>query len=118
MLQRDCRDGNPGKGAILDGRDIGTVILPECRCKLFITASDQVRARRRFQELQARGDSATYQAVLEDLIDRDRRDASREAAPLRPADDAKVIDTSALSIEQAFGVALAYVKSLYPGLEG
>lgn len=91
------RDG----GAVLDGRDIGTVICPDAELKLFITASDEVRARRRFDELVAGGAETTFDAVLDDLRARDRRDSERASAPLVAAEDAVVIDTSEMSIDEA-----------------
>ncbi len=89
-------------GVVLDGRDIGTVILPDAALKLFVTASEETRAQRRFLELQNKGDSATYAQVLSDLKARDARDRSRTTAPLRPAEDAILLDTSEMSAEQAF----------------
>jgi CMP/dCMP kinase len=94
-------------GAVLDGRDIGTVICPEAEAKLFVTASDAVRAERRWKEL-GRG---TLEAVLADLRARDARDSAREAAPMRPAEDAHLLDTSDMSIERAIAEAVAYVRS-------
>ena len=94
-------------GAILDGRDIGTVICPDAPVKLYITASPEIRARRRFVELQARGESATYAAVFQDLQERDARDQARGTAPAKPAADAIVLDTSDLTADQAFDRALA-----------
>lgn len=98
------------EGAVLDGRDIGTVICPDAAAKLYIDAAVEVRARRRFDELQARGEAATYAAVLEDLIERDRRDSTRAAAPLASAVDAFVIDTSEMAIEQVVALALDHVR--------
>lgn len=98
------------RGAVLDGRDIGTVICPAADVKLFVTASDTARADRRFRELQERGETAIYAAVLQDLRDRDRRDQERAAAPLRPAEDAVVLDTTELDAEAAFRKALAIVS--------
>ncbi|PIE08062.1 MAG: cytidylate kinase [Rhodobacterales bacterium] len=98
-------------GAVLDGRDIGTVICPEAPAKLYITASAEVRAERRFRELAARGHATDLATVLEDVRARDARDSERATAPLKPADDAVVIDTSTLSIEQAVAAALAAVDA-------
>lgn len=98
-------------GAVLDGRDIGTVVCPDADAKLFITASVEVRAQRRFKELQERGVEAIYARVLQDMQERDERDSSRSAAPLKAADDALVLDTSALSIDEVLGRALDYVRS-------
>ena len=93
-------------GAVLDGRDIGTVICPYAEVKLFVTASAEVRAQRRFLELSAKGEAQTLEEVLADVKARDERDMSRAEAPLRPAEDAVVIDTSALSIKEAIAKAL------------
>ena len=99
-------------GAILDGRDIGTVVLPDADVKLFITASPEVRARRRHGEMAARGREVTYEEVLEDLRRRDARDMNRADAPLKPADDAHLIDTTDMDIEAAFGAALALCREI------
>lgn len=101
------RDG----GAVLDGRDIGTVICPDAEVKLYVIASDGVRARRRWLELSAKGDPITEDEVLADLKARDRRDAEREAAPMRPAEDAVVLDTTEMTIEVAVARALAEVEA-------
>ncbi len=101
-------DGKPG--AVLDGRDIGTVICPDAPAKLFVTASAEARAERRFRELQGRGEPAIYAAVLDDLRDRDRRDSDRAVSPLKPAADAVVLDTTELDAEQAFQKALSIVR--------
>jgi len=97
-------------GAVLDGRDTGTVICPAAEVKLFVTASDEVRARRRFLELAAGGIATTEAEVLADQRTRDARDAGRDTAPLKPAEDAVVIDTSAMSIDQAVARAIAEVQ--------
>ncbi|UWQ24225.1 cytidylate kinase [Leisingera aquaemixtae] len=98
-------------GAVLDGRDIGTVICPYAQVKLFVTASAEVRARRRFLELAAAGKVITLAEVLADVKARDDRDMNRAEAPLKPADDAVLIDTSELSIEEALARALAVIES-------
>ena len=97
--------GQPG-GAVLDGRDIGTVIAPDADVKLFVTASPEVRANRRLGELERRGMTAQYQDVLLDIHARDARDSSRETAPLRQAEDALLLDTSDLGIEAAVSEAI------------
>ncbi|MBU2934603.1 MULTISPECIES: (d)CMP kinase [Pacificibacter] len=97
-------------GAVLDGRDIGTVICPDATVKLYITASDEVRATRRFDELIAAGENTTVEQVLHDLRERDERDSARAAAPLKPANDATIIDTSNMSIEDAIAQVVALVK--------
>ncbi|MFG1208598.1 (d)CMP kinase [Xanthobacter flavus] len=102
--------GQPG-GAVLDGRDIGTVICPEAPAKLFVTARPDVRAERRFRELLGRGEDISYDAVLADILKRDERDSGRSSAPLLKADDAVLLDTSDLGIEAAFAAALAMVEA-------
>ena len=104
-------DGTPAKGALLDGRDIGTTVCPDAAVKLFVTASTEVRAERRFKELQERGLAAIYARVLEDMQERDARDSGRSASPLVAADDAYVLDTSELNADQAVEAALAFVSS-------
>jgi cytidylate kinase len=99
------------KGAVLDGRDIGTVICPNAKVKLFITASPEVRARRRFLDLCAQGSSLTQEAVLADIRERDARDSGRAAAPLVRAPDAILLDTTDLDIEAAVARALAHVAN-------
>ncbi|WP_395666368.1 (d)CMP kinase [Methylocella sp.] len=103
----------PG-GALLDGRDIGTTICPDAACKIFVTASEDARATRRALELRARGEKVDYAAVLEDIRRRDARDSTRAAAPLRPAADAVVLDTTKLDVEAAFRAALAIVEAAAP----
>ncbi len=102
-------------GAVLDGRDIGTVIAPDAPAKLFVTASPEERARRRFRELVGRGEladeEAFYAAVLADIAKRDARDSGRSSAPLIIAPDALVLDTTTLGIEEAFAAALAAVEA-------
>lgn len=93
------------EGAVLDGRDIGTVVCPNADVKLFVTASPEVRAERRHAELRAKGVETSYAAVLADLLARDARDTERGAAPLKKAPDAHLLDTSKLDIEAAFKAA-------------
>ena len=100
--------GQPG-GAVLDGRDIGTVIAPAAEVKLFVTASPEVRARRRVRELLERGMPAHFEDVLADIRARDARDSSREVAPLRPAPDAIILDTSDLDRDSAIAEAIRIV---------
>jgi cytidylate kinase len=95
------------KGGILDGRDIGTVICPDATVKLYVTARADVRAARRHKELQGYGEDISYDTVLAQLHERDNRDMNRDTAPLRPADDAHLIDTSDLDIEAVFIMAKA-----------
>jgi cytidylate kinase len=98
-------------GAVLDGRDIGTVICPDAEVKLYVTASDEVRARRRYLELSSKGHDVTPESVLEDLRERDRRDSERATAPLKPADDAVLLDTTDLSIEDAIAKAAEAIRA-------
>jgi CMP/dCMP kinase len=97
-------------GAVLDGRDIGTVICPNADVKIFVTASPEERARRRTIELKAQGQDAREAEVLADILRRDERDRSRAVAPLRPAQDAHVLDTTGLDIEAAVAAAIAQVE--------
>ncbi|WP_417495162.1 (d)CMP kinase [Maricaulis sp.] len=108
-LQRDFA-GQPG-GAILDGRDIGTVICPDARVKLYVTANAETRADRRWRELAAKGDPISYETVLAQTRERDARDAERADAPMRPADDATLLDTSSLSIDAAIAAAIQIVEN-------
>ena len=112
-FQRRFAERPPGgaPGSVLDGRDIGTVVCPSADAKLFVTASVEVRADRRLKELRERGIPAIPSDVLEDMKARDARDSQRAVAPLRSAADAFVLDTSALSADQAFDAAIAYIGS-------
>lgn len=112
VFQRGFATNPPGNapGAVLDGRDIGTVICPDAQVKLFVTASPEARAHRRYLELIARGEAAIEAEVLADLQTRDRRDQERAVAPLRPAADAHLLDTTNLAIDDAFVVALAVIS--------
>lgn len=105
------RDFGIERGAVLDGRDIGTVIFPDAPVKLFVTASPAERARRRWLELRAKGDAAEFAAVDRDLRARDARDEARAAAPLRPAEDAIVLDTTTLDADAAFAAANAAIRA-------
>jgi len=100
----------PG-GAVLDGRDIGTVICPDADVKIFVTASPAARAQRRALELAARGEKADYSAILAEIARRDERDAQRSAAPLKAAGDAAILDTTRLGVEAAFAAALGLVEA-------
>lgn len=107
-VQRDF--ARVGPGAVLAGRDIGTVICPDACVKLFVTASREERARRRFEQLRRRGERPIYARVLEELQERDRRDAERAVAPLRAAPDAFVLDTTDMDVEAALDAACAFVE--------
>ena len=95
---------------IMDGRDIGTVVLPGADVKIFLTASPEDRARRRYEELRQRGQDADYDTVLSDILQRDEHDTSRAAAPLRQAEDALLVDTTGNSLEKSLGVLLDTIK--------
>ena len=98
------------EGAVLDGRDIGTVICPKATVKIFVTASPETRAQRRALELASRGEDVDYAAILEDVRARDARDSERTLAPLKAAEEAVMLDTSALDRDEAFAAALAIVE--------
>ncbi len=102
------------KGVILDGRDIGLVVLPEAPCKIYVTASPEVRAHRRLKELHQKGIESIYEAVLGDIKVRDTRDRMREFSPLRPAPDAYILDSSTLGIEDVVEKACSFVNSKFP----
>jgi len=106
-FQRSFAQLSPG--AVLDGRDIGTAVCPDADVKIYVTATPEVRAERRFLEMQGRGEAATYEGVLADIRRRDQRDASRDTAPMRSADDAFLLDTSNLDIEAAFDTAVGVI---------
>lgn len=106
---------NPAKqGVILDGRDIGTVVFPDAPCKIFVTASPEIRAKRRLKELHEKQNNSIYEVVLEDIKERDTRDKTRGISPLCPAKDALVLDTSELSIDEVVEKACAFVDSKFP----
>jgi CMP/dCMP kinase len=110
LLQRQKRFAHQPGGAILDGRDIGTVIAPDADAKLFVKATPQIRARRRHEELKARGSTLSFDKVLADIRARDARDSGRDAAPLVMANDAALLDTSFLSVEAAVKRAIELVE--------
>lgn len=107
-MQRDfakkpiLEDGSKADGVVYDGRDTGTVVMPEANLKLFVTASSEIRAERRLKEFQARGMETTYEEVLHDIRLRDEKDSNREFAPLKAADDAIIIDTSDMNAFEVF----------------
>jgi cytidylate kinase len=107
-FQRDFARQEPG--AVLDGRDIGTVVLPDADVKIFVTADTEVRARRRYAELAGRGEPVTFEGVLQVIRRRDERDSSRDSAPMRPAEDALLLNTTNLDIEQAFDAAVGLIQ--------
>lgn len=106
-----CTEG----GAVLDGRDIGTVICPDAEVKLYVTASDEVRSLRRYKELTEKGIKTTKAQVLDDLRARDARDSARATAPLKPAKDATLLDTTTLSVEAAIAAAIQAIAHKLSG---
>ena len=115
LLERQQEFAQQPGGAVLDGRDIGTVIAPDADVKLFVTASPEVRAQRRLLELEARGMTAGYEDVLLDIRARDARDSSRDVAPLRQAADALLLDTSELGKNEAVDAAIKLVEGRLAG---
>lgn len=107
-------DGTPANGAVYDGRDTGTVVCPHADIKFFVIASPEVRATRRYNEFVAKGMQTSYQQVLDDLIARDKRDSERTTAPLKPADDAVLLDTSTMDINQEINAAIKIIEQKYP----
>ena len=110
LMERQRQFAAQAQGAVLDGRDIGTVIAPDALVKLFVTASPEVRAKRRLAELTKRGLNVHYDEVLADISARDERDSGRETAPLVQAGDALLLDTSAMDVDQAVAAAIPLVE--------
>lgn len=110
LLKFQKEFASKGPGAVLDGRDIGTVICPDAPVKLFVTASPEARAERRYQELLERGADTIKPRVLAEMAERDRRDSERAAAPLKAAPDAWLLDTSDMDADAAFAAALAFIE--------
>lgn len=110
LLVKQQQEMGKDKGLVMDGRDIGTVVFPNAELKLFMTASDQVRSQRRFDELRNRGDQVTLEEVLHNVRERDYIDSNRENSPLKKAEDAIEIDNSNLSIEEQFDEILKLVN--------
>ncbi len=106
-LQRDIAANN---NCIMDGRDIGTVVLPNAQVKIFLTADDEERAMRRYKELQEKGSAVTYKEVLEDLRVRDYNDSHREIAPLKPAEDSVIINTTGYTLEESINKIVETIK--------
>jgi CMP/dCMP kinase len=103
----------PFNGAVLDGRDIGTHITPDASLKFYVTSRPEIRAQRRFKELQLKGIPVSYEAVLKDMIERDTRDQTREFRPLKPADDAILLDTSDMTIDEVLEKALDIARTRF-----
>jgi cytidylate kinase len=119
-FQRRFAENPPGgkRGAVLDGRDIGTVVCPDAALKFFVVASPEVRAHRRWLELRETKPAITEKEVFDDLAERDARDAARADAPMREAEDAELLDTTHLTIEAAFAAARRVIDGVFPRCEG
>jgi cytidylate kinase len=113
LLQRQ-RDFREAPGLVADGRDMGTVVFPDAGLKIYLTASAEERAQRRYKQLINKGVGVNLRALLQDIASRDERDANRAVSPLRPAQDAVVIDTTSLNIEQVLATVLDHVRTRYP----
>lgn len=111
LVEAQRRFSTREPGTVLDGRDIGTVVCPQAPVKLYVTASPEVRARRRYEEIVSGGIAADYEAVFSDVKQRDERDMGRSDSPLKPAQDAHLLDTSKMSIEAAFEAAKAFIDA-------
>ncbi len=101
------------RSVVMDGRDIGTVVLPDAGLKIFLTASPEARAKRRLLELEAKGDPSTYEEVLADMIERDKNDTTRAAAPLKQAEDAVLVDTSDLTLEESIDRVCGLIRERF-----
>lgn len=112
LYERQRRFATQTGGAVLDGRDIGTVVCPNAPVKLYVTASPEVRARRRYDEILGKGATADFDAIFEDVKRRDERDMGRADSPLKPAVDAHLLDTSEMSIEAAFHAAQSIIDAV------
>ncbi len=112
LVEKQREFARQSSGAVLDGRDIGTVVCPDATVKLYVTASAAVRAKRRFDEELMRTGDADYEAILEDIEKRDARDMGRTDSPLKPAEDAHLLDTSNMGIEAAFSAAVSIIKTI------
>jgi len=110
MVEQQRRMGAEG-GIVMDGRDIGTVVFPEARCKIFLTATVEERARRRGRELEEKGESVDYKKLQEEISLRDKQDSEREVSPLRQAEDAVYLDTSSMNIEEVTEKILELVRA-------
>ncbi len=111
LVEAQRRFSEKTPGTVLDGRDIGTVVCPQAPVKLYVTASPEVRAKRRYDEITGKGESADFDVIFEDVKRRDERDMGRADSPLKPADDAHLLDTSEMSIEAAFQAAKSIIDA-------
>ncbi|PKA41967.1 (d)CMP kinase [Rhizobium sullae] len=111
LVEAQRRFSEKAPGTVLDGRDIGTVVCPAATVKLYVTASPEVRAKRRYEEIIGKGETADFDAIFEDVKRRDERDMGRADSPLKPAEDAHLLDTSEMSIEAAFQAAKSIIDA-------
>lgn len=111
MVKQQQAMGNQG-GVILDGRDIGTVVFPNAQLKIFMTASPQIRAQRRFDELRSKGQQVNLEEVMENLKERDHIDSTREESPLRQAEDARILDNSHMTMDEQLDFVINWVKEI------
>ena len=116
LLEWQRRCARP-PGLVADGRDMGTVVFPGSACKVFLTASAEARAKRRFNQLRQKGFDVNIRQLFEEIAERDRRDAGRTVSPLRPADDALLLDTTELTIEQAVAEVMEFARRAFPGAQ-
>lgn len=114
-MVRQQRENGKDKGIVMDGRDIGTVVFPDAELKIFMTASPEIRAQRRYLELKEKGSEVDFNEILENVLNRDKIDSTRETSPLKKADDALVLDNSQLTREEQLNWALERVKELTGG---
>jgi len=112
LVDAQRKFANTPPGAVLDGRDIGTVVCPDAQIKFYVTASPEIRAKRRHEEILQNGGTVDYTEIFADILKRDERDMARKDSPLRPAADAHLLDTSKMSIESAFQSALDLIKQV------
>ena len=110
LLQRQ-RDFAKETGLVADGRDMGTIVFPDAQVKIFLDASPEVRAKRRVLQLEQAGKEADFDLILQEITERDERDRNRPVAPLKPAEDALILDSTNVSIEEVFNTAMDYIKS-------
>ena len=111
-MVKQQRENGKNKGIVMDGRDIGTVVFPDAELKIFMTASPEIRAKRRFDELQGKGQQVDFDEILKNVIERDRIDSTRETSPLRKADDAVVLDNSNLTRKEQLNWVIEKVKAI------
>ena len=116
-MVKQQREFGKDKGIVMDGRDIGTVVYPQAEIKIFMTASPEVRAKRRFDELRAKGSSVSYDDILSNVKNRDRRDSGRDHSPLKQADDAILLDNSNLNREQQLNWIINLIRRKFPNTE-